>query len=165
MAGPDPSIQNYSVRQGSRAAPEEFARRYRRRPIVLVADDDPSLLRLVKKALELAQLDVWLAASGREAIELYQLCGGSVAVVLLDIRMTEMDGLQTASALREINPDVSVGFMTADYDSADVNELFRQSGVRSFRKPFHLDELVRVIWEMVDESRQSSAAACDEQPA
>jgi EAL domain-containing protein (putative c-di-GMP-specific phosphodiesterase class I)/FixJ family two-component response regulator len=70
------------------------------RPLVLVADDDPALLSLLESTLDRAGFDTVLVANGREAIE--QLRNHDIAVLLLDLDMPVLDGLQT---LREIRAD------------------------------------------------------------
>jgi EAL domain-containing protein (putative c-di-GMP-specific phosphodiesterase class I)/DNA-binding NarL/FixJ family response regulator len=68
------------------------------RPIVLVADDDPRIRSLLKRALEREGFEIILAADGREALDLLKL--HDVAVALLDIHMPVLDGIQTMRAIR-----------------------------------------------------------------
>jgi EAL domain-containing protein (putative c-di-GMP-specific phosphodiesterase class I)/DNA-binding response OmpR family regulator len=70
------------------------------RPVVLVADDDPTVRALLQTALGRQGFDLLVATDGREAIEL--LAANVVDVVLLDVSMPGMNGIQ---ALREIRAD------------------------------------------------------------
>src|SRR5215831_19005930 len=67
---------------------------------VLVADDDHLVRVLVQLGLERDGVDVWLASSGKEAIQLYRTHRESIAVVLLDVHMPGLDGPATLDALR-----------------------------------------------------------------
>jgi EAL domain-containing protein (putative c-di-GMP-specific phosphodiesterase class I)/DNA-binding NarL/FixJ family response regulator len=70
------------------------------RPTILVADDDPGIRALFRAALEHEGFDVLLASNGRRAIELAR--STNIAVMLLDLHMPGVDGLE---ALREIRED------------------------------------------------------------
>jgi CheY-like chemotaxis protein len=85
--------------------------------------------------------DVWLAADGREAIDLYREHRESIAVVLLDVRMPGLDGPGTLDALRELNPEVLACFMSGDTGAYDPQELLRRGAASIIAKPFHIDQL------------------------
>src|SRR5271165_5426811 len=84
------------------------------KPGVLVVDDEHMVRIMVQMGLEENGFDVWLAANGREAIDLYRTHREHIAVVLLEACMPGLDGPQTLNALRELNPDVLACFMSAD---------------------------------------------------
>src|SRR5262249_42842946 len=90
------------------------------RPSILVADDEdfvPSVLAMGLKQLGYAALQ---AASGAEAVELYRQHRPEIRLVLLDVRMPGMNGLETLAALQAINSSVVVCFLTGD--SGEVSE-------------------------------------------
>jgi CheY-like chemotaxis protein len=93
---------------------EATARQPRDKPGVLVVDDDHLVRIMVQLGLERNGFDFWLASGGREAIRLYRKHRGSITVVLLDSCMPGLDGLQTLEALRELNPEVLVCFLSGD---------------------------------------------------
>jgi CheY-like chemotaxis protein len=101
---------------------------------VLVVDDDES----VRRGLRLMGLSVRLAATGKEALDLYRQHRDSIGVVLLDVRMPGLDDPQTLTALRQIDPQVRVVFLTADA-AANRHAL---GDAHVITKPFQLDELV-----------------------
>src|SRR5436309_1638131 len=70
-------------------------------PLVLVVDDEPAVVALVKVVLERNEVAVLPAASGAEAVERYREQRQAIRLVLLDVRMPELDGLQTLEALRQ----------------------------------------------------------------
>ncbi|HZR24740.1 MAG TPA: response regulator [Vicinamibacterales bacterium] len=68
-------------------------------PTVLIIDDDPDLVRLMAKFLKLEGFAPVSAANGREALA-YLQSGGEASVILLDLRMPEMDGWAFRAAQR-----------------------------------------------------------------
>src|SRR5438105_3921164 len=85
---------------------------------VLVVDDELGVLTMLGFALRHHGFAVRQA--GEEVVQLYQRHRGTVDVVLLDEQMPGMDGPQTFAALRNLNPEVRVVFMsgnTGDYSA------------------------------------------------
>jgi CheY-like chemotaxis protein len=112
-----------------------------RKPGILVVDDEPAVRALLQIALRQDGFAVWLAANGREAVQLYQRHRREIALVLLDVRMPGLDGPRTLAALQALCPMVVGCFMTGaagDYTEVD---LLQQGAVRVFPKPFALGEL------------------------
>jgi DNA-binding response OmpR family regulator len=87
-----------------------------RRPVVLVVDDEPLMLPLVGRILKEDGYEVHLAAHGLAAKQI--LTSGMVApdLVLTDVKMPHLDGLQLGRAVAELLPSVPVAYMSA-YDS------------------------------------------------
>jgi CheY-like chemotaxis protein len=114
-------------------------------PGVLVVDDDKVLLGLLNTTLQRHGFRVWLAASGFEAIEIYQRHRPLINVVLLDVRMPGLDGPRTLAELQRLDPSVACCFMsgyTADYP---LPELLGLGASHFFDKPFRMEEIVRVL--------------------
>jgi CheY-like chemotaxis protein len=133
------------------------------RPGVLVVDDEHLVRIIVQLGLERDGFDVLLASSGREAIQLYRAHRERIAVVLLDVRMPGLDGPATFDALRELNPEILVCFMSG-YTGADALEALRQRGAAAvIAKPFHLDDLaciLRLLAESVPADLVASSGGC-----
>ena len=109
---------------------------------VLVADDDPLLLPTVAEALEQFGAQVTCAASGDELIE--QLANeGPFDLVVTDVSMPWMSGLQAMHAVRTAGLGTSVIFMTALADERIPSQV-RALGENALllRKPFDLSQLV-----------------------
>src|SRR5262245_34859637 len=81
-------------------------------PGALVIDDDPMLLTLLRAVLAGEGFTVWTAETGSEGVELYRAHREQIAVVLLDVRMPGLDGPQTLTELRKIEPGVTCCFMS-----------------------------------------------------
>lgn len=125
-----------------RAAPVED----RPRPAgVLVVDDDGLIRSMLGTGLRQQGVRVWLAANGREAVEVYGRHAGEIDLVLLDVRMPGLDGPQTLAALEKIDPRVRCCFMSGDTGTYTSRELLRPTVLRVFRKPFRLDDVAEVL--------------------
>jgi CheY-like chemotaxis protein len=120
---------------------EPTSQRARDKLGVLVADDDHLVRVLVQLGLERDGVDVWLASDGREAIHQYRTHQESIAVVLLDVHMPVLDGPATLDALRRLNPEVLVCFMSGDTGDYDPQELLQRGAAGLIAKPFHINHL------------------------
>ncbi len=109
---------------------------------VLVVDDDDVLRRMLRTMLEGAGLDVLTASDGREAIEIFRARAKEIGVILLDLTMPSMGGVEALAGLRAIRADVRI-ILTSGYSESDVG-----TGADDFlQKPFTqqmLFEKVRV---------------------
>ena len=77
---------------------------------ILVVDDDTMNLRRTKKILE-KQYDVLLAESGEEALD--KIVCEEIDLILLDIAMPEMDGIETFKRMKDLSVETPVIFLTA----------------------------------------------------
>jgi DNA-binding NtrC family response regulator len=121
----------------------------REKPGVLVVDDEHHVRIMLQMGLERDGFEVHLASSGREAVQLYQKHRDCIDVVLLDVRMRGLDGPQTLDALRELNRNVLVCFMSGGMGAYQAEELRRRGAADVIAKPFHLDQLVNVLRHLV----------------
>jgi CheY-like chemotaxis protein len=118
-------------------------------PSVLVVEDRADVREMLGLALPRLGLPVWLASSGREAVCLYQEHAPAIGVVLLDVRMPDLDGPATLAALRQLDPAVRAVFMTGHSGPHEAEELLALGAARVLEKPFHsLVELAQVLREV-----------------
>jgi len=136
----NPSPVKSDAAPGGRTAPQN-----RKKTGVLVVDDEHLVRIMVCLGLERMGFDVWVASNGREAIDLFGEHRDDIAVVLLDVLMPGLDGLQTMTALREQNPDIPVCFMSGDTGNRKPSELVQRDGVSFIAKPFLLDDLANIL--------------------
>jgi CheY-like chemotaxis protein len=97
---------------------------------VLVVDDSPEIRRYLTTALELDQYQVETAGSGEEASQRFRE-GCDAAIVLLDLQMPGMDGLETLQHLREVRPEVKV-IMCSAVDDPDTVRRATQLGAQAY---------------------------------
>jgi CheY-like chemotaxis protein len=127
------------------AVAKETAQQRGQNPGVLVVDDDTLMRIMLRTGLERHGFQVWLAASGREALALYRQHREATAVVLLDVRMPGLDGPQTLEALHCLDPEVVACFMSADPGGYQPDELRERGAKYVFVKPFRLDDLAKTL--------------------
>ena len=79
--------------------------------VILVVDDRPGIRRLLQEVLQDAEYRVITAAGGREALDIVEQT--HVDLVLLDMKMSGMDGLETLTRMKECAPGTVILIMTA----------------------------------------------------
>lgn len=109
---------------------------------ILVVDDDMMNLRRADRLLK-DQYDVILANSGKEALD--QIRRNNIDLILLDIAMPEMDGMETFKRMKDIAPNIPVIFLTASGDEDDVRIALKLGAVNYLRKPFPPQELLKRV--------------------
>ena len=109
---------------------------------ILVVDDDTMNLSRTKMILA-KEYDVLLADSGIEA--LVKLRGEKVDMVLLDIDMPGMNGIETFEHMKDFAADIPVIFLTASGLEEDVVSAIRLGAVNYLKKPFRPRELMKRV--------------------
>jgi two-component system cell cycle sensor histidine kinase/response regulator CckA len=112
---------------------------------VLVVDDEPVIRAYVSRTLTLAGLQVAVARDGREALRL--VADGLVrpTVVVTDIEMPEMNGIELAARLLALRPRLRIVMMTGDPARAEAARLHPSIVDEVLLKPMRPDELVRAV--------------------
>jgi CheY-like chemotaxis protein len=146
----DRKLLDPPAEKGEAVAGQPAVRPVRAKPGVLVADDEHLVRIMVQLGLERQNFHVWLATNGREALRLYRKHRDRIDVVLLDVRMPSLDGPQTLDALRALNPEVLVCFMSGDSGAYQVEALLRRGAAHVLTKPFRLEQLVNVLSLLMD---------------
>jgi two-component system response regulator MprA len=114
------------------------------RPRVLVVDDDRAVRESLRRSLEFNGYDVALAADGAEALAGLSAGGtaGSPDVVVMDVMMPRLDGIETTRALRKAGHDVPILVLTARDAVGDRVEGLDAGADDYLTKPFALQELL-----------------------
>src|SRR5919205_2062145 len=111
---------------------------------ILLVDDEPGMLRYIRPLLEVDEYKVETASTGEEALERVQK-GMQPDLVLLDLLMPGIDGLQTLEQLRQIRPGVKVIMLSCVSDTRKVVQAIRLGAQDYLTKPFQKAELEAVI--------------------
>src|SRR3954463_14707203 len=106
---------------------------------ILIADDEPTIREVISFALERAGFATVTARNGSEALQ--QVRRGPVDLVILDIGMPEMDGLEVCRQLRKTS-EVPILFLSARDEEIDRVLGLEIGGADSVTKPFSTRELV-----------------------
>ncbi|MDH3640628.1 MAG: response regulator [Gammaproteobacteria bacterium] len=116
-----------------------------RKGLILVVDDEPAVRDLLQSVLVKFGFDALVAEGGEQGIRLFDQHAGEVSLVLLDMSMPGMDGVETLQRLRERDPAVSVLVMSG-YSEEDTMNRFRELGVEGFiAKPFPVGDVVQRV--------------------
>ena len=126
-----------------------------RRDTILVVDDDPVVRRLACDILEAQGHEVLTAADGLEAVAAYRARTGPIHLVILDMIMPHLDGVQAFEALRLLDPDVRV-VISSGFSHEDRTDELLRSGVFGFlKKPYRAGDLIRTVREAAIAPRTS----------
>jgi DNA-binding NtrC family response regulator len=112
-------------------------------PLVLLVDDEVSFVETMTKRLSKRQLMILPAYSGRQALE--KLEKNSVDVVILDVKMPGMDGIETLREIKKIYPLVEVIMLTGHATIETAVEGMRLGAFDYLMKPCEIDELVAKV--------------------
>lgn len=120
-----------------------------RKPHVLVVDDEPSVLQLIRIFLEEDGIKVETASGGRQAVEIITRPDAQVDILITDILMPRMNGRDLATRISTIKPYIKVLFISAY--SADVLNHYNlcPPGADYIKKPFtklQLLERIGNVW-------------------
>lgn len=107
--------------------------------LVLVADDEESVVSMTARMLESFELRVITACDGREAVEKFAAQAEAITAVLLDVTMPVMGGVEAFDRIRLIRPDVPVLFMSGYMREGELRNLDRATDF--LQKPFKLEDL------------------------
>jgi hypothetical protein len=115
---------------------------------ILLAEDDEINRIVVKKILENNGVEVVCAADGYVAVETFEKCD-DIDLILMDIQLPGMDGIQTTAKIREIqnkkNKNVPVVALTA-YAMNGNREYFLSMGLDDYStKPINIEQLIKII--------------------
>jgi DNA-binding NtrC family response regulator len=112
-----------------------------------VVDDEPSIRDSITEILELTGFSVIQAENGLRALEIYEDQGASIDLVLLDMTMPVLSGLETLHKLREQNSDLSVILFSGYDDSQVESQPIDLSKISFLKKPFKVEALLQCIRE------------------
>ena len=111
----------------------------RTKKAVLVVDDDPMTLKLLAAVLTHEGYRVITAQSGKDALETIKL--EKPGLVLLDIMMPEMDGIETLERIKAFDQDIPVAMVTALWDEDEAKRAFKTGAYEYITKPVDIKYL------------------------
>jgi two-component system response regulator PilR (NtrC family) len=124
---------------------------------ILIVDDEQSYRQLLTLVFESDGHTVQTATNGREALSIVQADG--VDVIISDVKMPDMDGIEMLRGVRETQPDLGVVLMTAFASVETAREAFKLGADDFIQKPFDVEELKLIVKKtlekqaLIDENR------------
>lgn len=119
---------------------------------LLIVDDEPDMLKLLQRSVSRSlECDVDIAGSGEQALE--KVARKSYDLVLLDIRMPGLDGMETLERMTAQDPWVTVVMMTAFGAIEVAVEAVKKGAYDFITKPFEHDEIIRLLKKALERGR------------
>lgn len=128
---------------------------------ILLVDDEPGMLRYIRTLLEVEDYKVETASTGEQALERVQK-GLRPDLVLLDLIMPGIDGLQTLEQLRQMQPGVKVVILSCVGDTRKVVQAMRLGAYDYITKPFQKAELDAVVDQCLGSNQQNYPGEVEE---
>lgn len=128
---------------------------------ILLVDDEPGMLRYIRTLLEVDDHKVQTATTGEEALKHVEK-GLNPDLVLLDLLMPGIDGLQTLEHLRQMKPGVKVVMLSCVSDTRKVVQAMRLGAHDYLTKPFQKAELDAVLDQCLGANQHTSSGDIEE---
>jgi two-component system nitrogen regulation response regulator GlnG len=120
-------------------------------PTLLVVDDEPNVLYSIEKLFRSNDLEVVTAPTGRQGIELARRRPPDVAII--DVRLSDLSGLDVFDEIRRIDPRTPVVVVTAYAATETAIEAMKRGAFEYLLKPIDLHQLREVVQKALDLSR------------
>jgi nitrogen regulation protein NR(I) len=120
-------------------------------PRLLVVDDEPNVLYSIEKSLQSEELEVVVAQTGRQGVELVEQLRPDA--MILDVRLSDMSGLEAFDQIRQIAPRLPVVIITAYASTETAIEAMKRGAFEYLLKPVDLHQLREVVSRALELSR------------
>ncbi len=117
---------------------------------ILVVEDEESVRKLAEVVISQMGYQVTLAAGGREAVAWVEEKGFVPDLLLTDVVMPDMSGVELAEHLKAVRPDLKVLYMSGYTDNAILHHGVIDPGVSFIQKPFNIGDMAAKIREVLD---------------
>lgn len=128
---------------------------------ILLVDDEPAMLRYIRTLLEVDNYKVETATTGEEALERIQK-GMDPELILLDVLMPGIDGLETLEQLRQLKPTAKIVMLSCVSDTKKVVQAMKLGAHDYLTKPFQKAELDAVIAQCLGRNQQNHPGEIEE---
>lgn len=122
------------------------------RPLIVLVEDEELIRRLLSRVLETAGYEVVVAADGLAALHQFEAHAGDVALLLTDLVMPGMNGLELSRAARDLQPDLPVLCMSGYSEETLRERGSEEDEVAFIEKPFAPGELTDLVEELLREA-------------
>lgn len=112
-------------------------------PKLLIVDDESDIREFARNFFKKRHIDVSIASGGRQALDL--IAREKPDLVLLDVRMEEITGIEVLRELRKTNPTVKVIMVSGVEDEETIKEANSLGVIGYIHKPFILEELEKIV--------------------
>jgi DNA-binding NtrC family response regulator len=123
---------------------------------LLIVDDDPDIAHVLKQGLLKNRFLVSAFTNPEEALQEFESNSKDYSLILSDIRMPALSGIQLARKVKEINPDIKVVLMTSfEIRDNEFSKVFPSMHVDGFvQKPISMNDLTNKILSIIGEAKR-----------
>lgn len=122
---------------------------------VLVVDDEASIREITRSTLETYGYKALTACDGAEAVSIYSIHRDEVKVIIMDMTMPIMDGQMSIRALRRIDPNVRVIFVSGFKEASKLAEAYTRETDVFLSKPFTAEVLLKTLRDVITRKTES----------
>ncbi|MHC4242736.1 MAG: response regulator transcription factor [Planctomycetota bacterium] len=125
------------------------------KPSILIVDDE----KLIRYSLAQILSDEYItheACNGKEALEIFRQ-NGSIDIVLTDIMMPVMDGIELIEKVRAENKDIIIIAITAVYLGKSITEVLEKGANQCLTKPFDIPQLMLILIKLIMKRKSANA--------
>jgi FixJ family two-component response regulator len=111
-------------------------------PLIAIVDDDPSIARMLRRALSFEGFQVQCFGSAEEFLE---ASNSDYACLILDVDLPGMSGVRLQESLTDKESDIPVIFMSGECDAATQQHVLDAGAAGFFRKPFNIKPFLLAV--------------------
>ncbi len=116
---------------------------------ILIVDDEETVRALAQRGFRGCGFDVLTAPDGKMGLEVYRKYKDSIRLVVLDLTMPHMGGVDAFRELKKINPDVKV-LLSSGYSEQDATDRFIGKGLAGFiQKPYKITDMLQKAFDIL----------------
>ncbi|MCE5335988.1 MAG: response regulator [Desulfobacteraceae bacterium] len=124
---------------------------------VLIVDDEVPFASALEKRLARRNLDVHTASNGTEALDILQSTDGEIDVVILDVKMPGMDGMETLRRIKTLYPSVEIVLLSGHATMESAIRGMRLGAFDYLTKPCSIEQVCAKVEEAKEKRRGSVA--------
>ncbi len=123
---------------------------------ILVVDDEQLVRSLLADWLDYLGYETILCCNGTEALEKYRNKGGNIDLVMMDVMMPNINGLETFRQLKAMNDSVRVLFLTGYSDNRNFQDILKEGALGILRKPVNISQLSHTLASTMASAKKGS---------
>lgn len=132
---------------------------YPQKKTILIAEDDSVIRELLSVMLRSAGYNLLTATDGIEAVETFKKQGKEVSLVITDIGMPRMNGLEAIVIIREMSKDVPIMILSI-WEEHEYKKIAKQNNVKEYmEKPFDVNEVIEKVRSILPNTPPHQASA------
>ncbi len=123
---------------------------------ILLVEDHEGLQEIARETLEQLGYRVVLASDGEEAVAKFRADGAHIALVVMDVILPKLSGIESYACMQTMRPDLPAVFVTGYNPNTEILETIRRQGLPLLQKPYAPKILARKVRETLDHAALNS---------